>query len=139
MKRIYIAHKFGGEQKNADRVADIIRKLIKQYPDYLFISPIHCTGFYYHDIGYDDGMQYCFELLSLCEEMWIFSEDSKGVTLEREYCRRNDIPVKEMFNKDFMFKWRETPEGCKVCKLWNRVKKECSLKVCKYPAKLGIR
>lgn len=39
---IYISHPYGGKKENEDRVAQILLKLQREYPDYLFISPIHC-------------------------------------------------------------------------------------------------
>lgn len=88
-KIIYISHKFGGKRKNAKRAEKIIKGLMKKYPRYLFISPIHCFGYAYKDFPYDEGIKMCIELLSLCTEMWVCSDVSKGVQIEIDYCLEN--------------------------------------------------
>lgn len=92
-KIVYISHKYGGKQKNAKRAEKIIKGLMKKYPDYLFVSPIHCFGYAYKDIPYEDGMKMCIALLSLCSEAWVCSEVSKGVKMEIDYCRKNKKPI----------------------------------------------
>lgn len=92
-KIVYISHKFGGKRKNAKRAEKIIKRLIKEYPDYLFISPIHCFGYAYKDIPYEEGIKHCLALLDLCTEMWVCSEASKGVQIEINYCFMNKKPV----------------------------------------------
>ena len=92
-KLIYISHEYGGKQENKDRIELIIKQLIQQYPDCIFISPVHCFGFLYDDVDYDTGMNYCLELLSKCDEMWICSEYSRGVLLEYNYCIEHGIEI----------------------------------------------
>jgi len=91
MRRIYISHAYGGKEQNKKEVEQIIRRLIKQYPDDCFISPIHAFGWAY-DIDYDTGMGWCLNLLDACHEMWIFGEHSEGVRREIAHCRANMIP-----------------------------------------------
>lgn len=95
---IYICHKYGGKEENKNRVEQIIKDLIKRYPEHTFISPIHTFGFLYNDVSYDKGMEYCYNLLSKCDEMWICSERSKGVELEIQFCKRNNIEIKYLLN-----------------------------------------
>lgn len=92
-KIIYISHKFGGKRKNAKRAEKIIKGLMKEYPDYLFISPIHCFGYAYKDFSYEDGMRMCIALLNMCTEMWVCSEPSRGVQIETDYCRKYKKPI----------------------------------------------
>ena len=47
VKLIYIAHPFGGEQENVDKVEKIITGLLHKHPDCTFYSPLHATGFFY--------------------------------------------------------------------------------------------
>ena len=67
MNWIYIAHPYGGLEENKIKVGQIIKGLAKENPDILYISPIHATGFLYDDVSYEQGMEYCFELLNCCE------------------------------------------------------------------------
>ena len=94
-KIIYVSHKYGSKPENKTAVEKLIKKLVRQYPQYCFVSPIHALGFLYNEMDYDTGMEHCLTLLDVCDEMWICSEDSKGVELERAYCQRYNIPVKE--------------------------------------------
>ena len=87
MRRIYIAHPFGGKDENKQKVERIIKKLIKKHPDILFVSPIHCTGFYYHDVTYEKGMEYCFKLLDMCDTLLLCGDwkHSTGCCMEYGY------------------------------------------------------
>ena len=95
MKMIYCAHKYGGKFKNKKAVEKKIRLLCKQYPQHCFISPIHTFGHLYKVLSYEDGMVLCLKLLSKCDEIWILSDDSRGVKIEREYAKKYSIPIYE--------------------------------------------
>ena len=91
---IYISHPYGGIKLNEDRVAEIILKLQKQYPDYLFVSPIHAFSFEYTYDDYETGINKCLWLLDRCSEMWVYGdwENSKGCKIEIQFCDYNCIP-----------------------------------------------
>lgn len=92
---VYVAHPYGTDPKNAAKVEDIIRDLVDKYPRYCFISPIHAFGFLYEDVDYEEGMEHCYTLLNICDEIWIYG-DSQGTRLEREFAELYGIPIKEM-------------------------------------------
>jgi len=92
---VYVAHPYGADPKNAAKVEDIIRDLVDKYPRYCFISPIHTFGFLYEDVDYEEGMEHCYTLLNICDEIWIYG-DSQGTRLEREFAELYGIPIKEM-------------------------------------------
>jgi len=93
---VYISHAFGGNTENKYRVRDIAKRLNKEYPDYLFVSPIHTFGFLYDTVSYDEGLNMCLALLNKCSLMWVFDdyEDSMGVQAEIEFCKNNNIRYK---------------------------------------------
>ena len=95
MKSIYISHVYGGNQDNKDKVEAIIKQLVKQHPHYLFISPIHALGYLYDEVDYNTGIKMCLELLKHCDEMWVCSELSRGVLMEKDYCISHNIEVIE--------------------------------------------
>lgn len=101
-KLVYICHEFGGKQENVEKVTKLVRSLIKAYPDICFLSPIHATGFFYHDLSYEEGMEYCLTLLDMCDEMWTFGTKSmsKGCMIEKKYCKRYKIPIVERGDYD---------------------------------------
>lgn len=94
-KVIYVCHEFGGKQENLDKVEELIKRLIEAYPNTFFISPLHTTGFLYHEVSYEKGMEYCITLLDMCDEMMTFGKRSmsKGCKIEKEYCGRYKIPI----------------------------------------------
>lgn len=92
-KLIYTAHPYSGLKKNEEKIANIILELQKQYPNYLFISPIHCFSYAYHKTDYQTGIDMCLNLLNMCDEMWVFGDwkNSKGCNMEIEHCKQNGI------------------------------------------------
>lgn len=97
---IYISHPFGGKQENKDKVEAVIRQLIKDDPENIYISPIHAFGYLYNDIPYDRGLELCGELLIRCDAA-IFCdgwEESKGCRYELVTCKLNGIPYEELIN-----------------------------------------
>jgi hypothetical protein len=95
MKVAYIAHPFGGKRENIEDVEKIILKLLPLYSDYTFYSPLHCTGFFYHAISYEAGMEHCFEFLKRADELWLCEEweESIGCKMEVEYATAHGIPI----------------------------------------------
>ena len=95
MKLIYIAHPFGGNPENIDKVQYIITDLVKRVPDHTFYSPLHATGFLYDSLDYLDGMEHCFEALSRCDELWLCGswQDSRGCNMEYAFAKGKGIPI----------------------------------------------
>lgn len=96
MTLIYLAHPFGGKRINVWRVQHIIKRLIHKYPDYTFYSPLHATGFFYHLMDYDTGMQHCYEVLRRCDTLWLCDgwTKSRGCCREYNYAIAHNIPVR---------------------------------------------
>lgn len=93
-KVVYISHPFHGDCDNMKDIESIVLKLIKLYPTYLFISPVHAFGFEYNSIEYRQGLAECLWLLRKSDEMWVYGdyERSEGCQTEIEFCKLNDIP-----------------------------------------------
>ena len=96
MKKVYIAHPFKGKKRNVRKAGRIILDLIKKDPKTLYVSPLHMTGFYYFKMSYKDGMDLCFELLGMCDELWLSPgwEKSRGCNLEKKYAEKHGIPIR---------------------------------------------
>ncbi|HLT42440.1 MAG TPA: DUF4406 domain-containing protein [Sphingobacteriaceae bacterium] len=101
-KLVYICHEFGGRRENIKRVTRLVRHLVNQYPEICFLSPVHATGFLYHELDYEEGMEYCLTLLDMCDEMWTFGSKSmsRGCMIEKEYCKKYKIPIIERGDYD---------------------------------------
>lgn len=100
-KKVYISHAFGGKRKNIRDVEKILKKMIKEYPNYLFISPIHTFSFEYHTDDYYYGLSKCLSLLDFCDEIWVTGKNYKtslGVLEEISYAEKKKIPIKILGN-----------------------------------------
>jgi hypothetical protein len=96
MKKVYVAHPYSGLEENKQKVEAIVKQLVKQDPDTLYISPIHTTGFYYFDISYEKGMEHCEELLWSCDELLLCDgwENSRGCKLEKAMAESWSMPIR---------------------------------------------
>ena len=52
-KLIYLSHNYGGKESNKQHIELVMKSLVKQYPDYTFLSPVHALGFLYDYISYE--------------------------------------------------------------------------------------
>lgn len=96
-KKIYISHSYSGLERNKRDIEDKVKRLVKEYPNYVFISPVHTFGYLYDSYAYDISIDLCIELLKTCNEVWIIDDNfvnSKGVMVEREYCLNHNVPVR---------------------------------------------
>lgn len=95
---IYISHPYGGNEENKQHVETIVKQLIYDNPKNTYISPIHTFGYTYHDVEYDSGLQYCLNLLDVCDEMLVFGDwqSSKGCKAELKHAIDNNILFKIM-------------------------------------------
>ena len=96
-KKIYVSHIFQGKDENVKRIENIVKTLVKEHPNFMFVSPVHCTGFLYDCTEYEQGLSMTIELLKMCDEIWVFDDysDSEGVNYEIEYAKEHNIPIKK--------------------------------------------
>ena len=91
---IYIAHPLrGSEVKNRRRVSDILRELDRDYPEHLFLSPIHTFSWLGED--HDRALTLCRRLIAQADELWLFGDwrHSKGCMMERDAARNLGIEI----------------------------------------------
>ena len=95
-KVVYISQPSSGLPINDRRIEETIKILVKEYPDILFVSPVHCFGFLYNELPWEEGISQCIGLLNLCDEMWVFGDwqKSRGCLYEVQYCQVHKIPYK---------------------------------------------
>lgn len=96
--KIYIAHPYGGKEENKLKVESIIKDLVSQYDNVIFISPIHLFGYLYSEVSYSQGMEWCLNILKECDELWLCDgwTDSKGCRMEYDYAKQHHIPIKHI-------------------------------------------
>ena len=82
----YVAHKFGGDTENLERAKKITHDLQVADLENTYICPLLALSHLeYNEVGYDDEMNLCIDLLSECERLIVASDISKGVQKEIEF------------------------------------------------------
>jgi hypothetical protein len=98
MKRVYFAHPLRNSvEENKQKIAAIIRQALIDTPDILPLSPIHNFSFV-DPVEYDaeHGMELCFNLLKLADELWVHGKywESEGCCREIVYAKQHGISIK---------------------------------------------
>lgn len=83
---IYISHKYGGKPENIERAKKITHDLQVEDLKNTYICPLLALSHLkYNEIGYDDEMNLCIDLLSIADKMIVASDLSKGVCREVDF------------------------------------------------------
>ena len=83
---IYISHKYGGKPENLERAKKITHDLQVADLKNTYICPLLALSHLkYNEIGYDDEMNLCIDLLSIADKMIVASDLSKGVCREVDF------------------------------------------------------
>ena len=100
MAMIYVSHKFGGVPANLERAKKITHDLQIENPEHCFICPILALShLQYGEIGYDEEIELCLDLLSLCDTLIIASDVSQGVQKEIDFARMVGMEVIDLADK----------------------------------------
>ena len=84
----YVAHRYGGDINNLERAKKITHDLQVADLENTYICPLLALSHIaYNEIGYDDEMNLCIDLLSECERLIVASDISKGVAREIEFAK----------------------------------------------------
>ena len=80
---VYVAHRYGGDPANIERAKKITHDLQVSDLDNCYICPLLAFSHLdYGEIGYDQEMEICLDLLSVCDVLIVASEISDGVQEE---------------------------------------------------------
>lgn len=100
MATIYVSHKFGGDPANMERAKKITHDLQIENPTHCFICPLLAfSHLQYGEIGYDDEIELCLDLLSLCDTLIVASDVSQGVQKEIDFARMVGMEVVDLAEK----------------------------------------
>lgn len=96
MKRIYVSHAYGGKKSNKEAITHICQALVKM--GVIPISPVHSFSYLNDKVAEERSraLEFCEELVELCDELWLFSEweKSEGCILERNVALIEMIPIR---------------------------------------------
>ena len=91
---IYVSHAFGGNPENLERAKKITHDLQVADLENTYICPLLALSHLeYNEVGYDDEINLCIDLLSECDQLIVASEISKGVQLEIDFAKLVNMEV----------------------------------------------
>ena len=100
MAMIYVSHKFGGVPANMERAKKITHDLQVNDPENCYICPLMAfSHLEYNEMGYDDEMELCIDLLSVADVLIVASDVSKGVQKEIDFARLVGMEVIDLADK----------------------------------------
>ena len=83
---IYVSHCYGGKPENLERARKITHDLQVADLENTYICPLLALSHLeYNEVGYDDEMNLCIDLLSIADKLIVASDISKGVAKEIDF------------------------------------------------------
>ena len=97
---LYLAHKYQGKQENVERAKKIAHDLQMENPTKCVVCPLLNFSFLdYGEIGYEQEMEICLDLLSACDVLIVASDASDGVREEIDFARMVGMEVIDLAEK----------------------------------------
>mgnify|MGYP003442828839 FL=1 len=91
---VYVAHCYGGKKENFDRAKKITHDLQIKDPKNCYICPLLAfSHLNYNEIGYDEELEICLDLLMLCDKLIVASKVSEGVFREIDLAKECNMEV----------------------------------------------
>ena len=91
----YVAHSFGGKSENIEKAKKITHDLQINDLENCYICPLTAFSHLgYKEVGYDEEMALCLDLLSVSDMLIVASEVSKGMQTEIEFANSVGMEVK---------------------------------------------
>jgi hypothetical protein len=91
---IYVSHKYGGDPANVERAKKITHDLQVKDLENCYICPLTAFSHIpYNEIGYEEEMQLCLDLMCLCDVLVVASEISTGVRMEIELAEKCNMKI----------------------------------------------
>ena len=88
MALYYIAHQYGGDKENIEKAKKITHDLqVKDLANCYVCPLLTFSHLDYGEIGYDDEMELCLDILQNCDKLIVASEISKGVQMEIKFAK----------------------------------------------------
>ena len=96
----YVSHCYGGDPANMERAKKITHDLQVNDPENCYICPLMAFSHLgYNEIGYDEEMELCIDLLSVADVLIVASDVSKGVQKEIDFARLVGMEVIDLADK----------------------------------------
>ena len=89
MALYYVAHQYGGNKENIEKAKKITHDLQMKDLANCYVCPLltfSCLE--YGELGYDDEMELCLDILQNCEKLIVASKEiSRGVQKEIDFAK----------------------------------------------------
>ena len=96
----YVSHRYGGDIANYERARQITHDLQTNDLENAYICPLLAfSHLEYNEIGYDEEMALCVDLLSVSDVLIVASDISKGVQKEIDFARLFGMEVIDLAEK----------------------------------------
>ena len=90
----YVSHCYGGDVANYEHAKQITHDLQTNDLENAYICPLLAFSHLgYNEMGYDEEMALCIDLLSVADVLVVASEPSKGVQKEIDFARMVGMEV----------------------------------------------
>ena len=100
MAMIYVSHKFGGDPANLERAKKITNDLQVSDLNNCYICPLLAfSHLKYGEIGYDEELELCIDILSVADVLIVASDISEGVQKEIDFARLVGMEVIDLAEK----------------------------------------
>ena len=84
----YVAHNYSGEQSNIERAKKITHELqIKDLANCYVCPLLVFSHLEYGEIGYDNELELCLDILQTCDRLIVAGEISRGVQAEIDFAK----------------------------------------------------
>ena len=85
---IYVGHCFGGKAENIEKAKKITHDLqVKDFANCYICPLLTFSHFEYGEIGFDNEIELCLDILQSCDRLIVASEISKGVQMEIDFAK----------------------------------------------------
>lgn len=88
MALYYVSHRYGGDKENIENAKKITHDLQMKDLANCYICPLLTfSHLEYGELGYDDEMELCLDLLTCADRLIVASEISNGVQMEMDFAK----------------------------------------------------
>lgn len=96
----YVSHRFGGDPANMERAKKITHDLQVNDLNNCYICPLLTfSHLKYGEIGYDEELELCLDILSVSDVLIVASEPSNGVQKEIDFAKMVGMEVIDLAEK----------------------------------------
>lgn len=97
----YVSHKFGGKLENLEKAKKITHDLQVNDIENCYICPLLAFSHLgYNEIGYEEEMALCLDLMTVCDKLIVASELSEGVNREIDLAEKCKMEIEYLENTE---------------------------------------